>query len=174
MLYIADLKRDGLLKVGIAGWWRTDRRQSELRRQWKAPKLEIISSTLVPFGWGSEAEWERRLIARLKKENGTLQLFGSSESGREIVDCTKEEARRGLAAMFRCTEIDPSLDADEIPADKVDWRFCNGFMSYKYRLECRVPCEALNYWKDVLTRQAFIQWLRGDEWARIPERLFSA
>lgn len=173
MLYIADLKRDGLLKVGIAGWWRTDRRQSELRRHWKAPKLELISCTVVPFGWGSEADWERQLIDRLKKGNGTLQLFGSSEIGREIVDCTKEDARRELKAMCRSTEIDQRLDADEVAADKVDWRFCNGFMSYKYNLECHDQGDSLRYWKDVLTRQAFIQWLRGDEGTRIPERLFN-
>ncbi len=170
MLYIADLKRDGLLKIGISGWYRIDKREAELRRKWKASKLQIIADTVVPSGWGPEAEWERRLIAMLKKETGTLQLFGTSEKGREIVDCTREQAITALANMHRETEIDSRKDADDLPSDKVDWRFCNRFLPYKYGIE---NDGSIHPWKDLITRQVFVNWLRNDERAPIPERILN-
>lgn len=170
MLYIADLKRNGLIKIGVAGWYRTDWRESELRRRWKAPKLCIVSCTVVPYGWGPETEWERRLISRLKK-SAALQLFSGSEKGREIVDCTPKQALEELRQMHRETEIDFLKDADELPDDKVDWRFCNAFLPEHYQIE---HDNGGHYWMDLITRQVFINWLRGDARASVPDRILNA
>jgi hypothetical protein len=168
MLYIADLRRNGLLKIGVAGWYRLNDRKAELRRKWNAPKLQFISYSIVPYGWGTEEDWERRLIERLKHGNGTLQLFASDEPGRELVDSTPEEARDALAELRSQTEIDSSKDADEISANYMDWRFCNTFLPSRYTSGME---NSISRWREPIMRQIFIQWLRGNEYAPIPARI---
>lgn len=172
MLYIADLKRDRLLKVGVAAWWRIERRESELRRELNAPRLGMFVTTNIPHGWGEDTLWERRLISRLRNGAGMLQVFAGAETSVELVESTQEQAVEELRFLQRETEIDQRLDADEIDPAKEDWRFC-AFMLREYHVDCtRDGDDSAHYWKDPVTRQVFINSLRGDKRAPIPERLY--
>jgi hypothetical protein len=162
MLYIADLHRDGLLKVGVTAWTRENRRRLELRRTLGAPKLEFIVTTAVPFGWGTETEWERRLLAALRARSGRLQIFSDAELSEEVVDAAPSDANCELSRMRAETEIDANVSADELPLDKEDWRFAS-FMDYfhpkvRYSICGYFPSE----WKDITTRQVFLYWLRHE------------
>jgi hypothetical protein len=64
ILYIADLKRDGLIKVGITTEGRLDARLAELRRRF-GPDVEIFESAPIPDGWGTAQQWENRLLAEI-------------------------------------------------------------------------------------------------------------
>lgn len=162
MLYITDLHRDGLLKVGVTAWTRKNRRRSELRRTLGAPKLEFIVTTAVPFGWGTETEWEQRLLAALRARSCRLQIFSDAELSEEVVDAAPFDANCELSRMRAETEIDANASADELPFDKEDWRFAN-FMDYflpevRYSICGYFPSQ----WKDLITRQVFLYWLRHE------------
>jgi hypothetical protein len=161
MLYIADLHRDGLLKVGVTAWTRENSRRSELRAKLSAPKLEFIEMTPVPFGWGTEIEWERRLLAALRARTGRLQLFSGAELSEEVVDATPSDAHGELSRMRAETEINPNVSADRLPRDKEDWRFVN-FMELVYPETHYSPVDFPSQWKDLINRQVFLYWLRHE------------
>jgi hypothetical protein len=161
MLYIADLHRDGLLKVGVTAWTRENARRSELRRTLGAPGLEFIVTTPVPFGWGTETEWERRLLAALRARSGRLQLFSDAELSEEVVDATPSDAYGELSRMRARTEIDANLSAKLLPPDKEDWRFVN-FMERVYPKARYSPADFPSQWKDLINRQLFLYWLRDE------------
>jgi hypothetical protein len=168
MLYIADLNRDGLIKIGVANWRRLKRRESELRRELEAPKLTMVVKTPIPFGWGRDEDWEGRIIHALSSYSGNLQLYANSEQNTEVVDATIVAARRELQHLRAETEIDIMKDAHEISTEKEDWRFFE-FMLWKYpETEFSVKNNSGLHWRDLITRQVFINWLRGDEWASMP------
>jgi hypothetical protein len=73
--------------------------------------------------------------------------------------------------MQRETEIDDSKDADELPDAKVDWRFSNKFLPEHYHIEHE---DGGHHWMDLITRQVFINWLRGDARASVPDRILNA
>jgi hypothetical protein len=168
MLYIADLKRDGLVKIGVASWWRLKRRESELRRELEAPMLKMVVRTQIPFGWGRDEDWEKRIIHALLSYSGNLQLYATDEQSTEVVDATVDAARRELQILRLETEIDITKDAHEISIQKEDWRFFD-FMLWKYpETESSVKRHPGLHWRDLITRQVFINWLRGNEWAPMP------
>jgi hypothetical protein len=61
ILYIADLKRDGWIKVGVTNEGRLDARVAELRRRFGP----IFESAPIPDGWGTARQWEVRLKAEI-------------------------------------------------------------------------------------------------------------
>lgn len=161
MLYIADLNREGLLKVGVTAWTRETSRRSELRRTLSAPKLDFIVTTPVPFGWGTETEWERRLLAALRARTGRLQLFSDAEFSEEVVDATPSDAREELSRMRAETEIDANVSADTLSADKEDWRFVH-FMERVFPKAHYSPADFPSEWKNLTNRQVFLYWLRHE------------
>lgn len=162
MLYIANLYRNNLIKIGVTHWTRENIRRGELRRTLGAPKLEFIETTTIPFGWGTELEWERRLITTLRKNSGRLQLFSAAELSEEVVDASPRDATRELQRIRTETEVDIALSADQLPLDKEDWRFVH-FMDYFHPKIGYSRCgHSLGHWKDPITRQVFLYWLRGE------------
>ncbi len=73
ILYIADLKRDGLIKVGITREGRLHRRLAELRHRF-GPDVEIFESGPIPDGWGTPQQWELRLKAKILRPRYLEQL----------------------------------------------------------------------------------------------------
>lgn len=108
MLYIACLHRNGLLKVGVTD--RPNRRRAELRRKLGAPKLHYIIEEHVPPGWGFEVEWEKRLLAALRRRSCRLQLFSEVELSEEVVDASHADAHRELDRMLAETEVDRTCE----------------------------------------------------------------
>lgn len=163
MLYVANLHRDGLLKVGVTD--RPRRRRTELRHTLSAPKLSYIIEIDVPWGWGDEIEWGSRLHAALRKNSSRLQLFSTAELTEEVVNASPQDAHRELGKMLLETAVDSSSGAYGLPIDKVDWRF-RDFVRHAYPEAEFSP----RLWADVKIRQAFLFWLRGEpitRWQRI-------
>jgi hypothetical protein len=157
MLYVADLRRDGLLKVGITHERRARARVGELRRDLTEPHLEVFLIATVPYGWGTDRSWERRLFKKLMKRSNRLQLFAKQHKSTEVVEATRDEARAELQSMLRRTEVDPQLAAPQLDPEREDWRF-EGFL-----FDQHLDYEASHhYWQDVVLRQVFLYWLRGE------------
>jgi hypothetical protein len=172
MLYIATMGRNRLVKVGVTFERREQKRLRELQRTWRAPELRIVHTRRIPHGWGEEEDWERALIDTLRRTGGNLQLFAPAEGGREIVDCTTDDALESLDLMLRRTEVDPNLDADALEDGRADWRFCNEFMRRYPESECVTTSDCRHFWNDIVLRQAFVFWLRGDVRQEMPPRIF--
>lgn len=160
MLYVADLYHDSLLKVGITRERRQSARQGELRRHFGEHRLELFIEQTIPHGWGEDRQWEQSLLARLRSRR--LQLFAGQHHSTEVVEATRGEAWTELLAMLRITEINSKLSASQIDPRREDWRF-EGFMSFFYPESREPPC---TYWNDVIIRQTFLYWLRGEPIAR--------
>lgn len=157
MIYLADLKHDGLIKVGITHERRADRRATELRKRLREAKLEIFDVATVPFGWGSDRSWQRELLQRLKMKSGRLQLFAKNHMSGEVVEIAPSEASLELQLMVRRTEVDINLRGDQLNPERVDWRF-EAFMRNQYPKTSRSHCD----WRDPILRQVFLWWLRGE------------
>ena len=164
MIYIATLNRNGVVKIGRSK--NPLVREKKLRSELDASGLKMIRAVRVPYGWGTDAEWESELLKRVRKESGHLQLFAESEQSTEVADCTIEEANAILDTMCRRTEINPDKDAPDHDEEKVDWRFyypTSGRSEY---------VNVSNYWRSLCHRQEFINLLRGNKWALIPRAYF--
>jgi hypothetical protein len=161
MIYIALLNRSSLIKVGIT----CDPfvREKQLRWEQKAKRLKIFRAVYVPHGWGTDAQWERELLQKTRRQGGELQLFSALEDSSEIVDCYPEVAWSCLREMLGRTEIDVSKDAPEHDDDKVDWRFYNTPSSQPFDVGYRPTL-----WRSLCYRQRFINSVREDRWATIP------
>ncbi len=159
MLYVADLRRDNLLKVGVTARFDENRRRTELRRTLNAPKLQYVVTTRVPSGWGAETVWEKRLLAALRRNCGTLQLYSAAERSEEVVDASKADAYRELQKLRAETYVDMEAHALDLNPNKEDWRF-GGFMENVFP-EARYP-SCGNYWANALYRQLFLYWIRGE------------
>jgi hypothetical protein len=99
ILYIADLKRDSLIKVGI-----TDdllRRLGELRVDY-GPDVEIFEWAFIPDGWGTPREWENRMKSKILRPRLLDQL--------EFLDSNDRDY-----AVIRCA------GRAETVADRVEW-----------------------------------------------------
>jgi hypothetical protein len=162
MIYIASLCRNGLVKIGKSR--APSAREKQLRRELKAEGLKIFRAVYVPHGWGTDAEWESELLGKTRRQGGELQLFSSSEESTEVADCSPDVVWACLKEMLSRTEIDESKDALDHDDEKVDWRFYWEFSSH--------PGGAgylATLWRSLCYRQRFINSLRGDSWAIIPE-----
>jgi hypothetical protein len=162
MLYVASLGRNRLLKVGVTGWNRLVPRRAELRQKLNAPRLDYLIIAHVPWGWGSDTEWERRLLTALRKNGGRLQLFSDAELSEEVVDATATDVSHELKILRRPTEVPLNARALDLAADKEDWRFLR-FMEFAYP-EARYSRNGYfpTHWADPLNRLAFLYWLRGE------------
>lgn len=161
MIYVADLMHDGLLKVGLTEGLRVHARQAELRRTLGEPCLKIFLEATVPTGWGSDREWERRLLRNLFISTGRLQFVAAGHISHEVVEASRDDAWRELAAMQRETEVDSQLHAWQLDPQREDWRF-EDFVHSQYS-GCRY---STSDWLDPLMRQAFLYFLRGEPIAR--------
>lgn len=157
MLYLANLNRNGLVKVGCTQRLNEKQRQSELKRQFSAPKLKIERMVAVPLGWGSEYQWETKWKQKIKSQIDRLQLFPWKENSTEVFDMTLEDAWALLLSLLKETEIRPDTDFREIDRGKADWRF------YEFWLRNLAPLNhsigkhmyTLRDWRDDLNRWRF-------------------
>ena len=161
MIYIAQVLRNGLIKIGKS--LNPHVREKQLQRELKAKGLKIFRAIHVPFGWGTDRLWESELLWRAR--GGKIQLFSASENSTEVVDCSPQEAWALLNEMLARTEIDIGRDAPEHDDEKLDWRF--------YRFQFGNTFEAVRhhaplYWRSLCHRQRFIDSLRDKENVLIP------
>lgn len=172
MLYVASLGRDGLLKVGVSRWHRFDKRESELRRELLSPRLRTFIKLTLPWGWGTDEDWEKQLIGELRSASGNLQLFASDDPSTEVVEATPNDARKALRSILSETEIDQSLDASQLNARQEDWRFCF-FMSRRYpHLLYSTANNSRSFWRDASYRKEFMAWLLIGQWNPDMEQFF--
>ena len=159
MLYIADLNRDNLLKVGITHERREPARVRELRRTLREPRLEIFASAVIPMGWGTDREWEQAVLQELRQQTSCLQLSAPQHVSTEVVEAKREDAARILNKMLRKTEVDSRLSAMQLDPEREDWRFPS-FVAYYYGEAASAQ------WCDAILRQCFLYWLRDEPIAR--------
>lgn len=160
MLYVADLD-NGLLKVGITHKRRARDRVAELKREFGERGLQVFLTAPVPYGWGTDRSWERRLLKKLARDAGRLQLFSRQHESTEVVEATREEAHVALNAMLRETEVDPQLSAWELSDEREDWRFEDFIWS-----EYPDAHYSHGHWLDLITRQVFLYSLRREPTVR--------
>jgi hypothetical protein len=160
MLYVADLGRDGLLKVGISTWSRIEDRERELRRSLSAPRLKIFIKTRVPMGWGGDLTWERRLICLLQRHSSVLQIASSCERSKEVIDASPDDAHEGLRSLRLETEIEALSEAEGLDPDKEDWRFAIFVRPFYRDMEFETDDFISEHWRNAKTRQLFLEWLR--------------
>jgi hypothetical protein len=161
MVYVADLHRDQLIKIGKTDERREKARQRELRVQLGEPLLEIVAAYTIPRGWGTDYEWEQSLLRTLRLRSERLQMFAMQHVSTEVVEATSAEAQAAMHALLRVTEVDPHLRADSLDIEREDWRF-ESFFQREYP-ECRGVSDS---WRDPITRQTFLYWLRQEPIAR--------
>src|SRR5438874_611804 len=111
LLYVADLKRDGLIKVGSTKNRCT--RLAQLRRQF-GPQVEIFQGGAIPNGFGTPKSWEDRLIRLIVLPRHRADLENLDEQAKPtlvrppgttilITDDTDELDRRfSLMWSFNC------------------------------------------------------------------------
>ena len=144
-------------------------REKQLRRELEAEGLKIKRAVHVPHGWGTDSEWESELLQRVRIRSCRLQLFSVSEKSTEVVDCSIEDALHELDAMLARTEIDTGLNAPEHDDEKVDWRFYREFSNHPGGIGY-LP----RLWQSLCYRQRFINSLRGERLATIPDEFIEA
>jgi hypothetical protein len=163
MIYVADLGHDHLLKVGITDrFYRPTARPAELRGELREPLLEVFLSAYVPFGWGTDREWETRLLRNIAQRSGRLQILAKAHRSTEVVEATREDAAEALRLMLRESEVDPCKHAWELDPHREDWRF-QAFIERQYHKARWSPGSE---WSDPLLRQTFLYWLRKEPFAR--------
>jgi hypothetical protein len=101
LLYVADLKRDGLIKVGSTK--NLGRRLTELRRHF-GPDVEIFQSAPIPNGLGTPKSWEVRLKAKilLPRYREQLDKLDELEKAHDV-----DQERFGLMWGFNLDLISP-------------------------------------------------------------------
>lgn len=160
MIYVADLDHDNLLKVGITGEHRARACPAELRRDLNEPRLKVFIEAIVPRGWGTDRQWERKLLRNLLSRGNRLQMFAREHKSIEVVEATRDEAHAELLLMLRSTEIDPRLHAWQLDSAREDWRF-DAFLWRYPGTRGSQRC-----WNDPIMRQAFLYWIRDEPSAR--------
>jgi hypothetical protein len=118
ILYIADLRRDSLIKVGITN--DLLRRLAELRVQF-GPNLEIFEWAFIPDGWGTPRQWEKRLKSKIlrprlldrlefldsnHRDHGVIRCAGRAETVADRVELEKSQLWEGsiFAEIQHCPE----------------------------------------------------------------------
>jgi hypothetical protein len=165
MIYIADLRRNNLIKIGITAERRERARTAELRRQLNEPRLRIVATEFVPPGWGTDREWEQSLLSNVRARSERLQLAAVGHCSKEVLQATVDEALAEMRLLLRQTEVDPQLSALELDDTREDWRFY-----YFVRRAYPESDPSSRHWDDLITRQAFLYDLRGEpitRWERL-------
>jgi hypothetical protein len=131
ILYVADLHRDGLIKVGSSTEGRLDKRLAELRRQF-GPALEIFESAPIPEGWETPRAWETRLMAKIlrlrdPKCRGEAVAFVPDtawQSSTEVIKATRAEATAALRELMMLASCGSAMRPSSVREMKPPPRLC--------------------------------------------------